>query len=58
MAITIFLAVLIIVLNLVVDMIYAALDPRVRAGGGEHHRGAVRTPARSKPVAKPAQQPG
>jgi len=58
MAITIFLAVLIIVLNMVVDLIYAALDPRVRAAGGEQHGGPARAPARSEPVAKPAQQPG
>jgi peptide/nickel transport system permease protein len=58
MAITIFLAVLIIVLNMVIDLLYAALDPRVRAGGGEQREGGVRAPARTEPVATPAQQPG
>jgi peptide/nickel transport system permease protein len=58
MAITVFLAVLIIVLNMVVDLLYAALDPRVRAGGGEQRVGGVRAPARTEPVATPAQQPG
>ena len=58
MAITVFLTVLIIVLNLIVDLIYAALDPRVRTGSGETGGGGVRTPARTEPVARPAQQPG
>jgi len=58
MAITVFVSVLIIVLNMVVDLLYAALDPRVRTGGGEQRRGRTRTPARTEAVATPAQQPG
>jgi peptide/nickel transport system permease protein len=58
MAITIFVSVLIIVLNMVIDLLYTMLDPRVRAGGGEQRGGGVRAPARAEPVATPAQQPG
>jgi peptide/nickel transport system permease protein len=58
MAITIFLTVLIIALNLIVDLLYAALDPRVRTGGGQEGGGGVWAPARTEPVARPAQQPG
>ena len=58
MAITVFLAVLIIVLNMLVDLLYAALDPRVRAGDGQQRVAGGRAPARTEPVATPAQQPG
>ncbi len=38
MAIVVFVSLLIVVLNMVVDVIYAALDPRVRLGGGQEGR--------------------
>jgi peptide/nickel transport system permease protein len=57
MAITVFVSVLIIVLNLIVDLLYVSLDPRIRTGGGEQRRGRTRTRPRAGTVASPAQQP-
>jgi peptide/nickel transport system permease protein len=55
MAITIFVAVLIIVLNMVIDLLYAVLDPRVRPGGGAQRGGRARARTGAEPVAAPAQ---
>jgi peptide/nickel transport system permease protein len=58
MAIILFVSLLIVVLNLIVDLIYPAIDPRVRAGRGGWRLGRARAP-RSGPVpvssAEPAQ---
>jgi peptide/nickel transport system permease protein len=40
MAIVVFVSLLIVVINLLVDLIYGSLDPRVRAGKGGTERGA------------------
>ena len=55
--ISIFVSVVIIVLNTLVDLLYMVLDPRIRAGGGERQPDR-RVAARTKRVAAPAQQAG
>jgi hypothetical protein len=57
MAITVFVSVLIIVLNTAVDLLYMVLDPRIRAGGADRQSDR-RVAARTEPVATPAQQAG
>jgi peptide/nickel transport system permease protein len=56
MAITVFVSLLIIMLNLVIDVLYGVLDPRVRVGG--EPRGRWRTGApRSRTAVSRAEQP-
>jgi peptide/nickel transport system permease protein len=57
MAITVFVSVLIIVLNTAVDLLYMVLDPRIRAGGAGRQSDR-RVAARTEPVATAAQQAG
>jgi peptide/nickel transport system permease protein len=59
MAIVVFVSVLVVVVNLLVDLLYARLDPRVRFGESDHEgtverRRAWRLP-RAAPVGAPAQ---
>jgi peptide/nickel transport system permease protein len=57
LAITVFVSVLIIVLNAVVDLLYMVLDPRIRAGSADRQPDRP-VAARTEPVATPAQQAG
>jgi peptide/nickel transport system permease protein len=61
MAIVVFVSVLIVVLNLIVDVLYAALDPRVRGsthgGGGVGRKDRARIPAPVGPVVSSREQP-
>jgi peptide/nickel transport system permease protein len=57
MAITVFVSVLIIVLNTAVDLLYMVLDPRIRAGSADREPDR-RVAARTEPVVTPAQQAG
>jgi hypothetical protein len=56
MAITVFVSVLIILLNLVVDLLYGAMDPRARVAG---RRREIREPAtaRAQSGVSSAEQP-
>jgi peptide/nickel transport system permease protein len=61
MAIVVFVSVLIVVLNLIVDVIYAALDPRVRASmhgsGGAGRKDRAGIPAPVGPIVSSSEQP-
>lgn len=57
MAITVFVSLLIIVLTMFVDLLYAALDPRVRVGGGGERKGRTQVVARVASVVSSADQP-
>lgn len=57
MAITVFVALLIVVLNLVVDLIYGLLDPRVRVAGDQEGGKLARVPREPARTASSAQQP-
>ena len=56
MAITVIVALLIVILNLVVDLVYGMLDPRVRFGTKRGKRKAQQFRAGSAPVGS-AEQP-
>lgn len=55
MAITVFVSLLIILLNLVIDLLYGALDPRVRVGGERRGRWK-RSASRSRTAVSSAEQ--
>ncbi|HMI99410.1 MAG TPA: ABC transporter permease [Gaiellaceae bacterium] len=61
MAIVVFVSVLIVVLNMIVDVIYAAIDPRVRASthssGGAGRKDRARMPAPVGPIVSSSEQP-
>jgi peptide/nickel transport system permease protein len=56
MAITVFVSLLIVFLNLIIDLVYGALDPRVRVGGDKDEDRTLRT-SRSRAAVSPAKQP-
>jgi peptide/nickel transport system permease protein len=56
MAITVFVSLLIVFLNLIIDLVYGALDPRVRVGGDKDEDRMPRT-SRARAAVSPAKQP-
>ena len=57
MAIVVFVSLLIVFLNLIVDLIYGALDPRVRAGRSDAEKERASIAAPSGAVARSREQP-
>ncbi len=57
MAITVIVSLLIVMLNLVIDIVYGLLDPRVRVGGDKGERRALRAARSRTPVRSSAEQP-
>jgi peptide/nickel transport system permease protein len=56
MAITVFVSLLIVMLNLFIDVVYGILDPRVRIGGDKDERRA-QSARRARTAVSPAKQP-
>jgi peptide/nickel transport system permease protein len=56
MAITVFVSLLIVMINLFIDVIYGILDPRVRIGGDKDAR-RTRAAGRKRAAISPAKQP-
>jgi peptide/nickel transport system permease protein len=56
MAITVFMSLLIVMLNLFIDVIYGVLDPRVRIGGDRDERRRSQ-PGKTRAAVSPAKQP-
>jgi ABC-type dipeptide/oligopeptide/nickel transport system permease component len=56
MAITVFMSLLIVLLNLFIDVIYGVLDPRVRIGGDRDERRRPQA-GKTRAAVSPAKQP-
>jgi len=57
MAIIIFVSLLIVLLNLIIDLLYPAIDPRVRTGRGGWRLGRARAPSSPRVPTRSAEQP-
>ena len=57
MAITVIVSLLIVMLNLIIDLVYGILDPRVRAGGDKAERRALKSGRARTALGSSAEQP-